>query len=496
MKNSPASFAAFLRAGAYATLLFHFSALHSNANAAETNAAKAEVKPKKIVLIADRSDGHAKGTHEYERGVRLLKHCLDASPNVKGIRTEAWFNGWPDDPRALDDASTILLYTTGSDKGKHPLLQGGHLRDLEGLMKRGVGLVCLHYTLYVDNQPGGGGPEFLEWIGGYNDYQSNFSTHTVTENNPAPATPASPSHPITRGWKQFTTHNEFYIRQRFRDNDSRRVPILTTMLPVEKPEQQTIAWAVERADGGRGFGFTGGHFHSNWFVEDFRKMVLNAIVWTAKLEVPPDGVESSVSRDEFGENSPPQSAWKSMFDGKTLAGWKVTDFAGGGRVEVEGGRLLLRSGVMLTGVNWTNEIPKTDYEVTLDAMKLDGGDFFCGLTFPVGESFASLIVGGWGGGVVGVSSIDGMDASENETTKFAGFDKDRWYHIRVRVTREKIEAWIDADKMVDASIAGRKISLRPGDIELSAPFGLATWQTTGALRDIRLRRLEAPEKKP
>jgi type 1 glutamine amidotransferase len=247
-------------------------------------------RSKKIVLIADAPDGHAPGTHEYAKGVRLLKYCLDTSPNLKGIRTEAYFNGWPDDPATLDDADAIVLYTTGADKGKHPLLQGDRLEQVRKLMKRGSGLVCLHYTLYLPNDRGG--PEFLEWIGGYNDYQANYSTHQVTEHNPPPATPATSSHPISRGWKEFSTRNEFYIRQRFREGDKRLVPILATLLPVDKPERQVIAWAVQREDGGRGFGFTGGHFHSNWYLEDFRKLVLNAIVWTARSEVPPQGVES------------------------------------------------------------------------------------------------------------------------------------------------------------------------------------------------------------
>ena len=181
--------------------------------------------------------------------------------------------------------------------------------------------------------------------------------------------------------------------------------------------------------------------------------------------------------------------WQSLFDGKSLDGWKVTEFAGRGEVNVENGRLELRSGAMLTGVSYSNDLPRIDYEVSLDAMKVDGSDFFCGLTFPVEASFCSLIVGGWGGGVVGLSSIDGMDASENETTKYLKFDPARWYHIRLRVARDKIEAWIDNEKIVDQTITGRKISLRPGDIEMSRPFGLATWQTTGALRDIKIRRL-------
>jgi type 1 glutamine amidotransferase len=179
--------------------------------------------------------------------------------------------------------------------------------------------------------------------------------------------------------------------------------------------------------------------------------------------------------------------WQSLFDGKTLKGWKITDFAGHGEVNVENGRLLLHSGVMLTGVSWTNTLPKIDYEVSLEAMKVEGSDFFCGLTFPVQDSFCTLIVGGWGGGVVGLSSIDGMDASENETTKYMKFDAGRWHRLRLRVVREQIQAWIDDEKIVDQPIAERKISLRPGDIDLSKPFGVATWQTTGALRDVRIR---------
>src|SRR6266487_5155462 len=195
----------------------------------------------------------------------------------------------------------------------------------------------------------------------------------------------------------------------------------------------------------------------------------------------------------FAASSVPGRAgeWQNLFDGKTLEGWKITDFAGHGEVQVENGRLMLHSGVMLTGVSWTNTLPKIDYEVSLEAMKVDGSDFFCGLTFPVQDSFCTFIVGGWGGGVVGLSSIDGMDASENETTKYMKFDAGRWHRLRLRVGREQIEAWIDDEKIVDQSIAGRKISLRPGDIDLSKPFGLATWQTTGAVRDIRIRRITA-----
>jgi len=178
-----------------------------------------------------------------------------------------------------------------------------------------------------------------------------------------------------------------------------------------------------------------------------------------------------------------------LFDGKTLAGWKLTDFGGGGEIGVEKETLRVGMGLGLSGVNWTNDFPRGNYEVTLEAMKLDGNDFFCGLTFPVGESFATLIVGGWGGAVTGISSVDHADASENETTKFLFYEKNRWYKIRLQVTEAKIQAWIDGDAVVDLALAGHMISLRPGEIESSKPFGLATWQTTAAWRNIQLRRL-------
>jgi hypothetical protein len=181
--------------------------------------------------------------------------------------------------------------------------------------------------------------------------------------------------------------------------------------------------------------------------------------------------------------------WKSLFDGKSLAGWKPTDFAGAAPVNVENSQIVINAGAVLNGINWTNTPPKTNYEVTLEAMKVEGGDFFCGFTFPVGDSYCSLIAGGWGGGVVGISSINGADASENETTKFMNFEKGRWYRIRVRVTQPKIEAWIDDEKMVDLPLEGNRISMRSGEIELSEPFGLATFQTTTALRNIKLRLL-------
>jgi len=185
----------------------------------------------------------------------------------------------------------------------------------------------------------------------------------------------------------------------------------------------------------------------------------------------------------------PQAEVRSLFDGKTLSGWKSANFGGEGEVSVRDGRIVLEMGSSMTGITWTGgELPLTRYEISLEAMKLDGNDFFCGLTFPVGDAPCSLIVGGWGGTMVGLSSLDGMDASENETSRTMNFDRNRWYRIRVRVVPGRIQAWIDDDQVIDADTAGRKISIRP-EVELSRPLGIATWLTRAALRKIELRTL-------
>jgi hypothetical protein len=184
--------------------------------------------------------------------------------------------------------------------------------------------------------------------------------------------------------------------------------------------------------------------------------------------------------------------WQGMFDGKTLTGWRQTDFAGHAEVQCESGLIILNMGDPFTGLNYTNEFPKVNFEVALDAMRVNGSDFFCGLTVPVGDSFCSLIVGGWGGSLLGISSLDRMDASENETTKYMNFERGRWYRIRLRVTQKRIEVWVDAEKLVNVDISDKQISLRPGDIELSKPFGIAAWQTTSALREIKMRRVDGP----
>jgi hypothetical protein len=180
--------------------------------------------------------------------------------------------------------------------------------------------------------------------------------------------------------------------------------------------------------------------------------------------------------------------WKPLFDGKTLEGWKITNYGGEGDVEVEDGVINMDFGSSLTGITYKGNFPKTNYEIRLEAMRVDGADFFCGMTFPVAESHASFIIGGWGGAVVGISSIDGKDASENDTTKFMNFERERWYKIRLRVTPEKLEAWIDDDKVVNQSIVGKKISTR-SEVDLSKPFGICAWETRSALRQLQIREI-------
>jgi hypothetical protein len=177
-----------------------------------------------------------------------------------------------------------------------------------------------------------------------------------------------------------------------------------------------------------------------------------------------------------------------LFNGKSLDGWAITNFGPQGPVYISGDQIILGMGEGCTGITWKNSFPVTGYEVTLDAKRVAGNDFFCGITFPVGEIFCSLIIGGWAGTTVGLSSIDGKDASKNETTSHHNFDKDRWYHIRLSVTDHNIKSWIDSEKVVDFIIDNRHLSIRP-EVELSKPFGIASWNTTAAIRNIHLTRI-------
>ncbi|MBI2479180.1 MAG: DUF1080 domain-containing protein [Planctomycetia bacterium] len=208
----------------------------------------------------------------------------------------------------------------------------------------------------------------------------------------------------------------------------------------------------------------------------------------------------SIARNRFQRNTDSIStlslaastlASQNLFDGRTLAGWDVIekyDFERHGAITVKDEAIILEAGAPATGVRVAGDFPRLNYEVSLDAKRIEGSDFFCGITFPVGEDYLSLVLGGWGGGTTGISNLDNMSAVENTTTGYHEFEQDRWYHIRLRVTGDKIEAWIDDEQIVDFEHAKHKLSIW-WEQEPVRPFGIASWYTTSALRNIRLTRL-------
>ena len=207
-------------------------------------------------------------------------------------------------------------------------------------------------------------------------------------------------------------------------------------------------------------------------------------VLLADDEKPAPPREQTDSKDKDG--------WKPLFNGKDLEGWKITEFGGQGEVLFEEGEVIIMQGADLSGVHTEQEIPKSNYEVCFDAQRAVGTDFFAGLTFPVKDKHCSLIIGGWGGGVCGLSSLEGIDASENETTSYHQFEKGKWYSIRLQVTDTHIKAWMDDKSFVDVEIEGRKIGVR-FEVERSKPFGFSTWRTTARLRNVQIRELPKTE---
>lgn len=182
---------------------------------------------------------------------------------------------------------------------------------------------------------------------------------------------------------------------------------------------------------------------------------------------------------------------QSLFDGKSLGVWEATEFGGEGDVSVVEGCIVMTAGAPLTAINLPESfsMPKINYEIQYDAMKVEGTDFFGTLTFPVNDKFCSLVIGGWAGTVVGLSSIDGLDASENETRQVRKFERNRWYQIRVRVTPKSIVCWIDQQRVVDQLISGKTISLRSEMIPCR-PLGIANFYTVAKIRNVRLTKID------
>jgi type 1 glutamine amidotransferase len=251
--------------------------------------------PKKIVLVAG-SPSHGPAEHEFNAGMILIDKCLRQNKDVEPVLVK---NGWPADESVFAGAASIVFYLDGGEKS--PLIQKDRLATLGKLMDKGVGMACIHYAVEIPKD--NGGPELLKWIGGY--YERPYSTNPI---NLATMTQASPKHPISRGWKSFELKDEWYYKIRFDPSDRSVTPILSTMLPKEAPVNETVSWVKERPDAGRGFGFTGAHFHNNWGNKDFRTLVLNAILWTAKIDVPRDGAKCDIAADDLTKNLDPKPA--------------------------------------------------------------------------------------------------------------------------------------------------------------------------------------------
>ena len=270
----------------------------------------ADAAKKQLLLLAGRPS-HGPGEHEHNAGVLLLKKCLDASGLP--VETTTYLSAaWPA-PEVLAKADTILFYADGG--GGHPLLSGTHLAEVEKEMKRGAGFVCLHYGVEFPKDKGG--PQALDWMGGFFEANWSVNPHWVADFKELP------KHAISNGVKPFSTNDEWYFHMRFAGADKGKLlAILSAVAPestMKRPDgahsgnpavreevaakkPQTVAWAFERTDGGRGFGFTGGHFHKGWGNDDQRKLVLNAILWSAKAEVPADGVASTVTAEDLAAN--------------------------------------------------------------------------------------------------------------------------------------------------------------------------------------------------
>ena len=267
---------------------------------------------KKVVFVAGRQS-HGPGEHEFRAGSMLMAECLEQ--HCPQAVATVYTNGWPTDPTAFDNADAIHFFADGG--GGHPVIQRNRLAEIAALAKRGVGIACLHYAVEVP--PEKGGAEFLDMIGGFFETHWSVNPHWMLAD-----TELAEGHPITRGVEPFEIQDEWYYHMRFRDGDERVVPILSAIPPDatrERPDgphsnnptvrankgaREVLAWAYERPDGGRGFGCTGAHFHRNFGNDEFRKLMLNAIVWTAGLDVPEEGIVSEVSTEALAANLDPK----------------------------------------------------------------------------------------------------------------------------------------------------------------------------------------------
>ncbi|HEY0968136.1 MAG TPA: ThuA domain-containing protein [Opitutaceae bacterium] len=303
------------------SLLIRFSLLFGLGLAAARAATPA---PAKIILLAGRPS-HPPGAHEHRAGMLLLQKCLVGFP---GVVTEVYDMGWPtvekdgqrvDNNAVFEGASAVVIYSDGGRN--HPALQGERLALLDRLARAGVGIGLIHYA--VEPTIPLGQKEFIQWTGGAFEIHHSVNPHWEADFT------SYPEHAVTRGVKPFRALDEWYFNMRFRENMTGVTPVLTAVPPestmsrkdgphegnptvramVAQKKPQTMMWLSESptAGGGRGFGFTGGHFHAGWKNDEQRKLVLNAIVWIAGREVPANGVVSTVTDADLAVNLDPKT---------------------------------------------------------------------------------------------------------------------------------------------------------------------------------------------
>lgn len=270
------------------TLLVALAFTNPNSHAAS----KAEV----LIIVGPSS--HPPGSHEVAAGGRLLKHCLENAANVPGIKAAVFYE-WPKDQAVLDTASTVVFSGDTFPPARFPE-SAAILAKLGKMMDRGCGIACFHYAtgLRVEDVASDGEHPLLHWMGGYFATGGTKHHRSVARIYPsATITPSAPEHPVSRGWREFTLNDEPYINNYFGPDGNRLAPNATalavSMLPPESPKREVVAWCAERKDGGRGFGIVMPHFYRNWRLDDLRTFILNGIVWTAKLEVPRNGVQTA-----------------------------------------------------------------------------------------------------------------------------------------------------------------------------------------------------------
>jgi hypothetical protein len=272
----------------------------------------ADAAPKKLILIAGKPS-HGPGLHEFHAGCQLFKKCLSG---VKGLEVEVHPNHWVSDDAVLEKADAVVIYSDGG-KG-HPALQGNHKELIQKLVNRGGGVMMMHYAVEC-SAADTSGDDFRQWIGGA--YETAFSCNPIWDADYK----SFPAHPVTRGIKPFKIADEWYFSIRFREGEKGVQPFLMATpsdqtrdgpyvhpkgpyphIQARKGEPETMMWGIERSEGDRGVGFTGGHFHKNWGDENFRKIALNAMLWICKMEVPENGVASTVTEEDMNANLDPK----------------------------------------------------------------------------------------------------------------------------------------------------------------------------------------------